>query len=92
MHSYKIMFNMKLAFQEHSRKQTALLMATFTVSLNCHTNSVFLHSQKWPAPVITDTFFVSWGCPLMSASTFITITIIIFLIIFFKTTVDIFIL
>ena len=28
MHSYKIMFNMKLAFQEHSRKQTALLTAT----------------------------------------------------------------
>ena len=35
---------------------------------NSHTNSVFLHSRKRPAPV-TDTFFASRGCPLMRAST-----------------------
>ena len=28
------------------------------VYLNSHTNSVFLHSRKWPAPV-TDTFIMS---------------------------------
>ena len=33
------------------------------VLLNSHTNSVFLHSHKRPAPV-TDTFFTSQGCPL----------------------------
>ena len=35
---------------------------------NSHTNSVFLHSRKRPAPV-TDTFFASGGCPLTRAST-----------------------
>lgn len=35
---------------------------------NSHTNSVFLHSRKRPAPV-TDTFFASGGCPLTTAST-----------------------
>ena len=36
--------------------------------LNSHTNSVFSHSRKRPAPV-TDTFFAPRGCPLMRAST-----------------------
>ena len=53
-----------------SRNWKALLMATFTkcVFLNSHTNSVFLSSLKWPAPV-TNTFFASRGCPLTRAST-----------------------
>ena len=37
------------------------------VFLNSHTNSVFLHSRKQPAPV-TGNFFASWGCPLTRAS------------------------
>ena len=35
---------------------------------NSHTNSVFSHSRKRPAPV-TDTFFAPRGCPLTRAST-----------------------
>ena len=38
------------------------------VLLNSHTNSVFSHSRKRPAPV-TDTFFASRGCLLMTAFT-----------------------
>ena len=55
----------------HSRKQTTLLMAALTKpSLNsiAHTNSVFTHSSKWPAPV-ADTFSASKGCPLTGALT-----------------------
>ena len=38
------------------------------VFLTSHTNSVFLHSRKRPAPV-TGTFFASRPCPLTRAST-----------------------
>ena len=38
------------------------------VSFNSHTNSVFSHSRKWPAPV-TDNLFGPQGCPLTRAST-----------------------
>ena len=38
------------------------------VLLNSHTNSVFFHSHKRPAPV-TDTFFTSLGCLLTRTST-----------------------
>ena len=36
---------------------------------NSHTNSVFLHSRKRPAPAVTETFFASRGCPLTRIST-----------------------
>ena len=38
------------------------------VLLNSHTNSVFFHSHKQPAPV-TDTIFTSLGCLLTRTST-----------------------
>ena len=37
------------------------------VFLDSHTNSVFLYSSKWPAPVM-DTFFAFGRCPLKRAS------------------------
>ena len=38
--------------------------------LNSHTNSVLLHSPSAASSsIVKDTFFVSWGCPLMTAST-----------------------
>ena len=53
----------------HSHKRTTLLTAT--IILSSHTNSVFLHSHKWPAPV-EDKFFPSQWCQFMRVSTVIT--------------------
>ena len=43
------------------------------VFLPSHTNYVFLHSRKRPAAA-TDTFFASWGCPIMRAFTVLNVS------------------
>ena len=57
----------------HSRRWTALLTDPFTKPcfffFDFHTTSAFLHSCKWHAAAVTDTIFMSGGCPLTRAFT-----------------------